>query len=102
MVSQEVQNWLWSANIDDLNSLASLINMRRSQIGIGNAIQLAPGDDVYFMSRRYGRLNGKFVRLMRKNAEVRVGMQVWKVPPHMLRKVGDTTSPPPEVADEEG
>jgi hypothetical protein len=101
MVTKEVQEWLYGASMDDLNAVISLINMRRTQIGIGNALKFGPGDDVYFVSRRHGKMTGKFVRLMRKNAEVRVGLMTWKVPPHMLRKVGDTTSPPPEATDEE-
>lgn len=102
MITQEVQQWLLNATMEDLNAVVRLINMRRTQIGIGNALKFQPGDDVYFISRTRGRMEGKFVRLMRKNAEVKIGLQTWRVTPHMLRKVGDTASPPPEASDEEG
>jgi hypothetical protein len=102
MVTPEIQQWLFNASMDDLNAVSSLISMRKTQIGIGNAMKFQPGDAVYFISRTRGRMEGKFVRLMRKNAEVKIGLQTWRVTPHMLRKVGDTASPPPEVSDEEG
>jgi hypothetical protein len=70
---------------DQLDSIAAAIKFRRGQITRENKRVIWPGDTVEFYAPNRGRtIQGKVVKMAIKNATIREGTTMWRVPVSML------------------
>ena len=78
----DVLTWINTASDEDLTQVTQAIKMFQSL----NAYKFKAGDPVKFDGgRNRGVMHGTFVKLMQKNASVRVNGVVWRVSPHLVQ-----------------
>jgi hypothetical protein len=86
MTREEIINYIETASLADVNNLRAFINLRIKALGLEVGSSFKPGDAVYFDAKRKGIINGKFVKLKQKNAEILSDTGVrWTVAPQLLR-----------------
>jgi hypothetical protein len=87
-LSNEVRDWIKSANRTDLDQLMDLMKLRWNQINAEVGMTFAVGDAVEFDAKHKGTIRGTFMGIKRKNAVILTDEKVqWTVPPGLLRKV---------------
>ena len=76
-----------SSSFNELRMLIEVAIQRRKALGSAHSRNFRQGDPIKFKDSRTGRyVQGTFHRHLRKNVEVKVDFQTWRLSPSLLER----------------